>query len=359
MKETCTFSRASALAIALTAALLLLIGAHTAIASSSLHTGLVPDWSVATSSTTTWSSGWVAIPRGECRVYNHNLGGDPNRYAVELMFRDTDSVDSIGIHRRNYGGMEQGGSLHGAHWQELTANTIKVCRHRNDQRTGQIRIRVWVPPTTPDHDSGWRDIAQRETITIDHGVGITATDLAVGLWFSSTAHGIHHLGYGGLAVDPDPPTHTGMLLGAHWHNLTTDTVQVFRHPDDFLVEQVRVIVTHGGTPDYDSLVAFADWTDVAPDTPFTFEHNLNWSPDSLLVRAECYSPTVGIHQWLAGGSYKGWPPEMGLKGGNIQNLTSNTVEFLRWSNDDVCPQVHVRIWRQIRHVYLPVVIRDG
>jgi hypothetical protein len=287
------------------------------------------------------------------------LNDDPDRYAVEMMFRDTDSVDSIGIHRRNYGGMEQGGSKRGVHWQELTTNSIKVCRHPDDERAGQVRIRVRVPPTAPDHDSGWQDINQNDTITINHGAGITATDMTVAMWFSSTAQGIHHLAYGGLAVDPDPPTHTGMLLGAHWYNLTTDTVQVFRHPDDFLVEQVRVIVTYAATPDYDSLVAAGGWRDVEPDTPSTLEHNLNWSPDSLVVRAECYSSTVGIHQWLAGGSYKGWPPEVGLKGGNLQNLTSTTVEFLRWSDDDVCPQVRVRIWRQIKHVYLPVVIRDG
>ncbi len=81
----------------------------------------------------------------------------------------------------------------------------------------------------------------------------------------------------------------------------------------------------------------------------------------MLVRGECYSSTVGgpgIHQLFAGGSVKNWPPRGGAKGVNIQRLTANTVEAYRWPDDDVCPQVRVRIWKRSVQVYLPLILNN-
>ncbi len=47
-----------------------------------------------------WKSGWVSIPQGTCQVFNHNLGGKPEEYAVELLFREEPGAGSIGIHPR-------------------------------------------------------------------------------------------------------------------------------------------------------------------------------------------------------------------------------------------------------------------
>ena len=41
----------------------------------------------------------------------------------------------------------------------------------------------------------------------------------------------------------------------------------------------------------------------------------------------------------------------------MQNLTRNTVEVFRQANDDVCPQVRVRIWKREFKVYLPLVLK--
>jgi len=46
--------------------------------------------------TTSWSSGWVDIATDTAVTFTHNLGGDPDDYAVELWFRDTDT-GGIGI----------------------------------------------------------------------------------------------------------------------------------------------------------------------------------------------------------------------------------------------------------------------
>lgn len=169
-----------------------------------------------------------------------------------------------------------------------------------------------------------------------------------------TSLGIHNVGYGGLAVD-------GLteLWGAHWDNLTTNTVQVFRHPHDPHVEQVRVVVIEADPAHYDSLAALGGWQSLAHGTT-VFTHNLNWNPDLLLVRRECYSPTVsgrgGIHHWLAGGNHHwigGW------KGANLQNLTRNTVEVYRQPNDDICPEYRMRVWKRTPHIYLPLVVRGS
>jgi hypothetical protein len=303
-----------------------------------------------------WSSGWVTIAQGASQVFTHGLDRDPDDCAVELLFQDRDG--GLGINRNGYGGLEANGNWYGAHWQNLTANTIEVRRQPDDGAADRIRVQVWAVPTTPTYDSGWTNIITGQTTVFTHSLGITETDLTVGLWFSGTTRGIHQFGYGGLAVDPNPPTHTGRLLGAHWHNLTTNTVQVTRHPHDTDVEQVRVIVVHGDPPHYDSLETHG-WQPIAPGTTFTFTHGLNWNPDLLLVRGECYSPTVsgtgGIHQWLAGGNHDWF---FGWQGSYLQNLSSNTVAVVRQANDQICPQVRVRIWKRGAQVYLPLVLRD-
>ena len=329
------------------AALLLLVG--NAVASNLAGPPDVYPGAAALQSTSSWSSGWVDIATDTARTFTHNLGGDPDHYAVELWFLDTDA-GGMGINRRGYGGLEVNGSWHGAHWQELTANTIKVWRNSDDVGADRILIRVWIPLTRPDYDSEWMSITPGQTITFPHNLGITATDLTVGLWFSSTIRGIHHFGYGGLAVDGPEA-----MLGAHWHNLTDNAVQVSRHPDDTDVEQVRVIAVHADPPAYDSLVTLGDWKSIAQGSSFTFTHNLNWDPDMLLVRGECYDPAVGgISQWFAGGNHDWF---VGWQGTHMQNLDRNSVEVIRRANDEVCPQVRVRIWKRTFKIYLPIVLK--
>jgi hypothetical protein len=302
-------------------------------------------------STTNWSSGRVTVPAGTCQVFNHNLGGNPDDYAVELWFMDTDN--NLGINRRENGGLEVGGFGRGAYWRQLTENTVEVCRNANDMAADRLFVRVWQPPDAPDYDSGWLDIDPDTTLVITHGLGITATDLSVSLWFSSTAQGIHHAGYGGLADDTAQELH-----GAYRKNLTADTVRVTRARDDILVEQVRVLVTRADPPDYDSLESLGDWQNLGLGTELSFTHNLNWPAHLLLVRAECKSadlPGPGIHQMYAGGNHDWF---IGWQGAHIQNLTENSIGVVRWVNDQVCPQARVRIWIRSYHVFLPLVVRD-
>jgi hypothetical protein len=297
-----------------------------------------------------WHSTWTEITPGDCRVFNHELGGDPNDYVVEVWFRDTDA-GGLGMNRRGYGGLDANGQRLGAHWELLTTDTIAVCRGDDDTAADEVSVRVWEPDTEPDYVSPWTDIDPGETLMFTHSLNITETELTVSLWFSGTERGIHNLGYGGLAIDD-----LEQMRGAHWEHLTANSVQVTRHPDDPVVEQVRMLVVHAVPPAYDSLEEHGGWQPIAPGTAFTFDHDLSWAPYLMLVRGECYSPERGIHQLFAGGNHDWF---VGWQGANVEKLTNNTVDVFRQPDDEICPLVRVRIWTRGRRVYMPLVLYDA
>jgi hypothetical protein len=298
-----------------------------------------------------WTSGWVTISQGELRTFTHTLGAlglAPEAYAVELWFQDTDGGQ--GINRRYYGGVEINGNpdpLRGAHWQNLTTDTIQVYRQPDDDMADMISLRLWKVPA-PYRSSGWVDIAPGETITFHHNLTATADDLTVGLWFSNPVKGIHNIAYGGMTIDPAPGT-----MGAFWHNLTSNTVQVTRFPADTAVRQVRVVVAPSDPPSFDSR-----WLTVTQDQRRTIPHNLNWPPDLLLARGECRAPGLGIHQLFAGGDHSGTPPGAAMRGANLENLTNMDIVAYRRGQDEVCGEFRVRIWKRVEYLYLPVVMND-
>ncbi len=341
-----------ALAAAIVVTLLLLAGVYTAAAGPAPREIVEPTSPDIANSPTAYSSGWQPIAVGTTRVFTHSLGLlnpglTPEQLAVELWFKDT-APGGIGINRANYGGMEYLGNLHGAYWYNLTPNTIQVHRLPNDNAADQINVKVWVVPP-PDYDSGWQNIAPGTTLTFHHNQGVAPENLNVSLWFSGTVSGINHFAYGGL-------THGSAELGAYWFQLTNNTVSVYRRPDDLTTEQVRVVVLQPDSPPaYDSLVALGGWQNIAQGQEFTFTHNLNWNPDMLLVRGECYDPaTNGINQMFAGGDH--WAG--GFRGGHLQNLTANSVTFVRRANDVTCPQARVVIYKRAVRLYLPLVLSN-
>ncbi len=336
-------------------ALILAVGAYVVIASPGVRARATLGPSAVSSSETEWSSGWVTISQGEQRTFTHTLGAlglPPEAYAVEMWFQDTDGGQ--GINRRYYGGVEINGDpnpARGAHWQNLTTNTIQVSRALNDDVADMVNVRVWrvSPAVPPDgNDSGWMNIGPGTMITFPHNLGITATDLTVGLWFSNPVRGIHHFAYGGLTIDPTPGT-----MGAFWHHLTSNTVQVTRYPSDTAVLQVRVTVVRGAPPSFDS-----GWLTIAQDEQRVIPHDLNWNTDMLLVRGECQTDTLGIHQRFAGGDHTGTAPGGAMRGANLENLTITSVVAYRRGEDGVCGEFRVRIWKRSAYLYLPAVLRD-
>jgi hypothetical protein len=289
-----------------------------------------------------WDSRWVPLVPGDCRTLYHNLGGDPDDYAVELWFRDTDG--SLGINRRGYGGLDQQPAGEGAYWRQLNSSRIMVCRGANDPAADQVRVHVWIPEATGAYRGPWRAIDPGNTLFFLHGLGIPANQLTVGLWFKGGGEGVHHLGYGGLFVDQMLQD----LTGAFWHNLTSTTVQVTRFPDDVDVEQVRVVVARADNPDFDS-----DWQSISIGAN-VITHDLNWPPDAMLVRGECRSGQWGIHQRYAGGIDMAGDRQ----GAHLKQVMGDSLTVLRWPDDTVCPEFRVRIWLLGRQTYLPLALHN-
>ncbi len=281
--------------------------------------------------TTSWNSGWVDVATDTAVTFTHNLGGNPDDYAVELWFRDTDT-GGIGINSFGAGGLEAGGNFLGAHWQELTDTTVEVVRRRDDTFADQVRVRIWIPDP-PVWDSQWVDIAPGALETLTHNLGGDVDDYVVGLWFKDTTPdgmGINVRCYGGMEA-------AGQLRGAAWQNFTDTTIDVWRYPNDGWADQVRVRIFAPDLPDWDS-----GWVDVAAGTVDTLTHSLGGDPNHYIVRGwqRDTDGGIGINHRFVGGFEVGGS----LFGSNWAGLTDETINVLRRPNDLVADQVRVRIW---------------
>jgi hypothetical protein len=294
---------------------------------------------------TSWSSGWVDIPTDTVKTFTHNLGGNPDDYAIELWFRDTDP-GGIGINTRGAGGLEAGGNFYGAHWQNLTDTTIQVVRNKDDTSADQVWVHVWICEP-PAWDSGWVSIATDEARSFTHNVGGNVDDYLVGLWFKDTTPGgigINTRGYGGLEAG-------GQVRGAAWQKLTDTTIDVLRYPNDPWADQVRVRIFVPDPPDWDS-----GWVDVTPGMVKLLTHNLGGNLNLYVVREwqkDITEGGIGINHRFLGGFEAGGS----FFGSNWQNLTDTTITLFRRPNDWVADQVRVRIWLREFKVYLPIVFK--
>jgi hypothetical protein len=307
-----------------------------------------------------YDSGWVSLAAGTCKEIFHNLGGDPNDYAVESLFLSEEEA-GLGRHRRGYGGLDLDGNMAGAHWQNLRSDRITVCRGSKNDDVDKVRVRVFVPVGSGARwDSGWRSVTPGKEETFKHRLAIPPTDLTVSLWFRDSSIGglgIHQYGYGGITTEVP----RRMMRGAAWHHLNNEAVEIYVFPDEGIIDEVRVIVAQTDPPAYDSASGSGPWTPLTPGMPVVLTHNLDWNPDMLLIRAECKQLDVegwGIHHLFAGGNVAPWLG--GRKGANMQRLGRSTVELFRWEDDVTCPLGRVRIWKRTARVYVPLVVyNDG
>jgi len=89
-----------------------------------------------------YDSGWVDINAGETKTLLHNLGIPMDRYVVRMEFKDADP-SGLGIHLQNVGGNAIASLWVGAAWQNLTTSAIGIYRYADDERTDQVRLRIW------------------------------------------------------------------------------------------------------------------------------------------------------------------------------------------------------------------------
>ncbi len=291
-----------------------------------------------------WSSGWVDIATDTARTFTHNLGGNPDDYAVELWLRDTDT-GGIGVNSRGVGGFEAGGNVYGVHWQRLTDTTIEVLRREDDTFADQVRVNVWFADP-PVWDSDWVSIATDEMRSLTHSLGGDVDDYVVGLWLKDTTPGgigVNTRCYGGFEAG-------GQLRGAAWQNFTDTAIEVLRYRDDPWADQVRVRIFAPDPPDWDS-----GWVDLTPGAVETLSHNLGGNPNLYVVRGwqRDADGGIGINHRYTGGFEAGGS----FFGTNWENLTDTTISFFRRPNDRVADQVRVRIWVREYRVHLPLVLK--
>jgi hypothetical protein len=80
-----------------------------------------------------FDSGWEHINKGERYYLNHDIGGNPDTYVVDIEFKSTD--DGINKMCTNSGGVG---------WFGLTNKQIGVYRGPDDDHAQYVRVRIWV-----------------------------------------------------------------------------------------------------------------------------------------------------------------------------------------------------------------------
>jgi hypothetical protein len=86
-----------------------------------------------------WNSGWQPIGVGASVVLTHGLGGHPDDYLVDFMFKDVNDG-----YERNINSYGMRWFTHGAFYSNLNSSTITVTRGTDDVYADFIRVRIWI-----------------------------------------------------------------------------------------------------------------------------------------------------------------------------------------------------------------------
>jgi hypothetical protein len=86
-----------------------------------------------------WNSGWQSLSVGATIVLTHGLGGNPDDYLVDLLFKDVNDG-----YERNINSYGMRWFTHGAFYSNLNSTTITVTRGAEDVYADFIRVRIWI-----------------------------------------------------------------------------------------------------------------------------------------------------------------------------------------------------------------------
>ncbi len=94
-----------------------------------------------------YDSGWQEVTTGQHLNLQHNLGGDPNNYVIDMQFKSPYSDWGINQHAHGGEALNLGGSAiiyYGVYWKQLTDTGICVYQQPNNTTSPYIRVRIWV-----------------------------------------------------------------------------------------------------------------------------------------------------------------------------------------------------------------------
>ena len=194
-----------------------------------------------------YDSGWISISPNQAKTLAHNLKGSVYDYLVDLQYKNTNS----GVNQRYFGGADFGDKAFGGsnedhrvgvYWRTLTNSEITIYRRPEDSYASQVRVRIW-RMARPDYDSGWTSLAQDQAKTFSHRVRGDADNYLLSMWqYDHTFNFINQRHYGGADFGAYPPTGYASddRVGAYWRSLDSDSVVVYRRPEDGFADNVRI-----------------------------------------------------------------------------------------------------------------------
>jgi hypothetical protein len=194
-----------------------------------------------------FDSGWRSYPAdGLLKNIDHNLGGDADKYIVDMQFKDT-SLLGIGIHQYGYGiilsylhSLAVQPESRGALWRNLTNAIILVARGTEDKAVDNLRVRIW-KDSDPDYDSGWIKLDAQSTKTLNHKLGGNTDDYVVDFQFRDEGdEGVNQQYYGGNYYNVPPTGAESYQEGGNWSLLTNTHISLWRELDDGSAPQARV-----------------------------------------------------------------------------------------------------------------------
>lgn len=158
-------------------------------------------------------------------------------------------------------------------------------------------------------------------------MGGNPDDYTVDLWFWDAPPG----GYGINERCADGLEAGSKFYGAGWQRLTNTTIEVFRHQDDTLADQILVRIWKPDPSAWDS-----GWVDINPGETKTFAHNLGGDVDDYTIGL-WFKDTdgIGINTRCYGGLGAGGK----FYGANWENLTDTTINVFRRPDDIFADQV--------------------
>ncbi|MCD4749014.1 MAG: hypothetical protein K8R59_06545 [Thermoanaerobaculales bacterium] len=177
-----------------------------------------------------FDSGWFPLEQGTSLDLEHNLGGSPDDFVVDMQMKGS---STYGINQRAYGLDTYPATaakmtlFRGTTWSGLTATSITVIRADDDSFGGEARVRIW-----KNTQAAWT-LPLTEILgytSFEHKLGIDASDLIIDLQHECTEPtlGRNHMYYGGDRVLDDGSVDSGV----HWRRLTEHRIDVSRNRDD-------------------------------------------------------------------------------------------------------------------------------
>lgn len=314
-------------------------------------TAISPQATYAFSGGPYYDSGWVSLGLDQARTLQHNLGGVVDSYLVNMEYRNSGAE---GINIRYYGGADFGASPSvghlandriGAYWRSLTTSSITVYRRPEDTYAEEVRIRIWVD-STPNYDSGWVSLAVDTTSTLTMPLTGDPDDYVVDMQYQSASSGINQRYMGGADFGSNVTVGSpDDRVGAYWRTLTSNSIVVYRRPEDTYAEKVRVRVWIRPRPTYDS-----GWVSISQNQVLTLLHHIGGNSDDYLVDMQFRAADVnGTNGRAYGGMDVGSKPSTGQVendrvGAYWRSLTNNSIAIYRRPEDMYAAQVRIRIF---------------